>query len=209
MAPDEDKGAVIMTYKCNLIKIDDLKIGIAGEHLVCADLIMQGYDAFLSDQGLPYDVVADIRGRLTKIQVKTTRKHGNISQRTTAIPSYIYHIKRCGKGGKKILTETQIDLFALVCLDTGQVGYLLPSYVNSSVFIRVDNFKGSYPNELQKKRYDEVIKLKKSGMKNTEIANIMGINKSIVGKIISEKIKFHDVGKYFSDIKLEKIIDLV
>jgi hypothetical protein len=34
-------------------------MGKAAEHLVCADLLMKGYNAFLSAQGLPYDVVID------------------------------------------------------------------------------------------------------------------------------------------------------
>lgn len=40
-----------------LILSKELQLGKAGEHLVCFDLINQGYNAFLADQGLPYDVV--------------------------------------------------------------------------------------------------------------------------------------------------------
>jgi hypothetical protein len=36
-----------------------LELGKAAEHIVCADLILAGYRAFLADQGLPYDVVFD------------------------------------------------------------------------------------------------------------------------------------------------------
>ena len=43
---------------------DDLEVGKAAEHLVCADLITSGYRAFLSDQGLPYDILVDIDGRV-------------------------------------------------------------------------------------------------------------------------------------------------
>ena len=38
-------------------KSNMLQIGKAGEYLVCADLILKGYIAFLSEQGLPYDVI--------------------------------------------------------------------------------------------------------------------------------------------------------
>ena len=48
---------------------NELQIGKAGEHLACFDLISQGYHAFLSDQGLPYDIVLDIDGELRRIQV--------------------------------------------------------------------------------------------------------------------------------------------
>ena len=56
---------------------DDLELGKAAEHLVCADLIMQGYRAFLSDQGLPYDILVDVQGVFVRVQVKATRKPKN------------------------------------------------------------------------------------------------------------------------------------
>ena len=48
-----------------------LEIGKAAEHLVCADLIIQGYRAYLSDQGLPYDAVVDVSGHLIRVQIKS------------------------------------------------------------------------------------------------------------------------------------------
>jgi hypothetical protein len=55
----------------------ELEMGKAAEHLVCADLLMKGYNAFLSDQGLPYDVVIDLGRRLVRVQVKGTAKPKN------------------------------------------------------------------------------------------------------------------------------------
>ncbi|KKK68604.1 hypothetical protein LCGC14_2942380, partial [marine sediment metagenome] len=52
----------------------ELQIGKAGEHLVCFDLIRQGFNAFLADQGLPYDVLIDKGERIYRIQVKTCTK---------------------------------------------------------------------------------------------------------------------------------------
>ena len=52
-------------------------MGKAAEHLVCADLLMKGYNAFLSDQGLPFDVVIDLGRRLFRVQVKGTAKPKN------------------------------------------------------------------------------------------------------------------------------------
>ena len=46
--------------------ITDLQIGKAGEYLVCADLILNGYVAFLSEQGLPFDIVLDYNNKLYK-----------------------------------------------------------------------------------------------------------------------------------------------
>ena len=104
--------------------MNDLQIGIAGEHLVCADLITKGHHTYLSDQGLPYDVVADINGKLYKIQVKTTAKPRAIPQRKTYTPAYLFWIKRKGKNGNRIYTETDYDFMALVALDKKIVGYV-------------------------------------------------------------------------------------
>ena len=59
----------------------ELQIGKAGEYLVCADLILKGFVAYPSEQGLPYDVVLDIDGKLYKVQVKTTTTYRTIPQR--------------------------------------------------------------------------------------------------------------------------------
>lgn len=47
----------------------ELEIGKAAEHLVCADLILQGHKAFLADQGLSYNVVLDYKNKLWRVQV--------------------------------------------------------------------------------------------------------------------------------------------
>ncbi len=49
-------------------KLSDLELGKAAEHLVVADLILSGYRAYLTEQGLPYDVVVDHEGRLYRVQ---------------------------------------------------------------------------------------------------------------------------------------------
>ncbi len=42
--------------------ISDLAAGMAGEHLVMVDLLMQGYRAIMAEQHCPYDVVVDLLG---------------------------------------------------------------------------------------------------------------------------------------------------
>lgn len=37
-------------------------------------MMMHGHDCFHAAQGMPYDLVADVDGRLLRVQVKTTRK---------------------------------------------------------------------------------------------------------------------------------------
>lgn len=107
-----------------MILTNDLQTGVAGEHLVCADIIIKGYNAYLSDQGLPYDIVADIKGRLYKIQVKTTSKYRAVPQRKNHTPAYLFWIKRRGKGGKNTYKERDYDFMALVALDKKIIGYL-------------------------------------------------------------------------------------
>ena len=53
--------------------VTDLAAGTAAEHLVCADLLLQGYVAYLTDQNAAYDIVADKDGHLIRVQVKATR----------------------------------------------------------------------------------------------------------------------------------------
>lgn len=127
--------------------IDDLQIGKAGEYLVCADLIMSGYIAYPSEQGLPYDVVLDAGGRLLKVQVKTTRTHKQTPQRVNNSNTYAFNVKRRGKMNRELHTTTSCDLFALVALDERIVGYIPNAEVRQTMFFRVDGLRGSYRDE--------------------------------------------------------------
>ena len=187
---------------------NDLMIGVAGEHLVCFDLISRGFTCFMTEQGLPYDIIADINNKLVKIQVKTTRTHSEIPQRKNHYPSYLFHIRRCGKGGKKLYSENDVDVFAVVCVETKQVGYVSADRMPSTLSVRVDSFREKYLNEVQDFRAKEVIRLKSEGMSNTEIALSIGMDKSVVGKVVAGKSKKTDHGVYFSDLTLEKALCL-
>jgi hypothetical protein len=127
--------------------IADIQIGKAGEYLVCADLILKGFIAFPSEQGLPYDVIFDYKGRLLRVQVKTTRSSKNIPQRKLPVRGYIFNIKRCGKHNSKRTTENSCDLFALVALDTRTIGYLANKDVRETMNFRSKEFKGTYRDE--------------------------------------------------------------
>lgn len=127
--------------------IDDMQAGKAGEYLVCADLIAQGYVAYLSEQGLPYDVVLDTGDTLLKIQVKATRTHKQTPQRVSNINTYAFNVKRCGKGNKNFRSESSCDLFALVALDEKQIGYMKNKDVKQTMFFRVESMRGSYRDE--------------------------------------------------------------
>ena len=185
---------------------DHLMIGVAGEHLVCFDLITKGFTAFMSEQGLPYDLIAEINGKLTKIQVKTTRTHRAAPQRKNHYPSYTFDIRRCGKGGRSSYSSDDVDLFALVCIDTKQVGYVVADSMPSTLSVRVDAFKGKYLNEVQEARAHKVLELKSQGITNTEIGKIVGMDKSVVGRVINGGHKKTEHGVYFSDLTLESVL---
>jgi hypothetical protein len=182
---------------------NDLMIGVAGEHLVCFDLITRGFTCFMTEQGLPYDIIADINGRLVKVQVKATRTHSEIPQRKNHYPSYLFNIRRCGKGGRKLYGENDVDIFAVVCIETKQVGYVSANRMPSTLSVRVDSFKGNYLNEVQDFRAKEVIRLKSEGMSNTEIGRSIGMDKSVVGKVVKGESKKTDHGVYFADLTLD------
>ncbi len=102
-----------------------LEIGKAGEHLVCCDLISQGYRAFLSDQGLPYDVLVDLGSKFLRVQVKTTLapRELNCKGRQSRI-GYSFSARRCGKNGQQRFTDSDCDVVAFVGLDKKIIAYL-------------------------------------------------------------------------------------
>jgi len=104
----------------------ELAIGKAGEHLVCADLLKKGYEAFLSDQGMPYDLLLDNGVRLYKVQVKTCMKARNVnSQGRTKRIAYNFSVRRKGKNGCSRLSNRDCDIVALVALDINEIAYIL------------------------------------------------------------------------------------
>src|SRR3990167_11394037 len=99
---------------------NELQIGKAGEHLVCCDLILQGHNAFVSDQGLPFDIIAEKNGILKRIQVKTTTK---LISNNKAKDIYRFGLRRA-KGGKGRLKEVDCDYYAFVALDIKSIAYI-------------------------------------------------------------------------------------
>src|SRR5690242_8032614 len=128
----------------DLAIVDDLQCGKAGEYLVCADLIIKGFVAYPSEQGLPYDVVMDFNGRLLKVQVKTTRGLRQLAQRKNPIRAYQFNIRRRGKLNRQKTNKDSCHIFALVALDTKQIGYIANKDVKETMNFRPDNLKGSY-----------------------------------------------------------------
>lgn len=116
--------------------VTDLVAGVAAEHIVCADLLLDGWRAFLTDQYCPYDLAVEVDGRLLRVQVKATRTSKPIPQRTAQIPAYQWHIRRAGKGGARVYGAGEFDMLALVALDIRRIAYLPPSLKLQTVHIR-------------------------------------------------------------------------
>lgn len=183
---------------------NELQIGKAGEYIVCADLIMKGFVAFPSEQGLPYDVLLDIGHKLIRVQVKTTTAPRLVPQRSKPSQAYVFAIKRAGKNNKRLFVNGDVDLFALVCLDTRKVGYLLPDNTPTTINFRVDSLKGTYYDEkgiIDHKRISEL----KSSLTQTQIAKEMGLHIAAVNRMVREDYKPYETGaRYFSDIERER-----
>lgn len=181
-------------------KSNELQIGKAGEYLVCADLCMKGLVAFLSEQGLPYDVLIDVNGKLLKCQVKTTEKPRAIPQRHKNTEAYIFNIKRKGRDGKQVYNTNEVDVFALVSLDTKAVGYVLNKDMPGTLNIRIDSARGTYHDEKGLADYYNVIELNKTIKNQSEIARKLKINVATINRMLSKGYEpFKTNAKYFSD----------
>lgn len=120
-----DSREVLKTLPDNSIaSCDDLSAGLAAEHLVCADLLLAGYRAFLASQICPYDIAVESAGRLIRIQVKSTRRLRLTPQRANPTTAYLFYTRRAGKAGKRVYAADAFDMFALVALDVRCIAYL-------------------------------------------------------------------------------------
>lgn len=105
----------------------ELQIGKAGEHIACADLILQGFNAFLTDQGLPYDLIVQTPRGISRVQVKATLKTVTYGRSNEV---YRFGLRR-GKGSYDRIADVEVDYFAFVALDLKMVAYLRPIQLQS------------------------------------------------------------------------------
>ena len=179
---------------------NELQKGKAGEYLVCADLILKGFVAFISEQGLPYDVVLDTGKRLLKIQVKTSYGTRKVTQRRMESQMYIFNIKRHGKNNQKRYADGEVDLFALVCLSTRKIGYLTNADMPETINIRADELKGTYYDEKGVKDTEAVLNARARGLNQTQTAKELGLGFATVNRICAKDHKpFLTNARYFSD----------
>lgn len=193
-----------------MIEITDMQAGKAGEYLVCADLILKGHIAFPSEQGLPFDVIADISSRLIRIQVKTTRTHVALHQRAEHTPGYIFHVRRMGKEGRGRYEDGVVDLFALVALDTREIGYVAARDVKTTMIFRTKTFAGKYRGEDKDLRLAIVKELKGNGASLREIKEKTGLDKSYISRLLAGKEnRTVATGRYLADYELSKALEVL
>lgn len=182
--------------------LSDMQAGKAGEYLVCHDLIMKGAIAYPSEQGLPYDVVLDMNGWLKKIQVKTTQAPRVVPQRNKESKAYIFNIKRHGKNNTKKYTNDDVDIFALVSLDSMQVSYLVNEDMPATLNLRVDSLRGSYYDEKGAADFERVLELSEGGFSMREISSMTGVHYSTVSRMLKPDYKPFKTGAvYMGDLK--------
>lgn len=99
-------------------EFDPMRVGKSGEYFVLSDLLLQGFDAFLSDQGLSYDIVVCVGDELKRLQVKSTQKLNNLSLYTFSLRQQ----RRNDKNKRRNIDET--DFVAFVALDRKKVAYM-------------------------------------------------------------------------------------
>jgi hypothetical protein len=129
-------------------RLSDLELGKAAEHLVVSDLILSGYRAYLTEQGLPYDVVVDDGETLYRVQVKASRCAKRMPQRACNTPGYLYNVRRAGKGGRRLYADDEFDIVALVAMDLRIVAYLpFKGRVLQTIYLRPPGHQGSARTE--------------------------------------------------------------
>ena len=181
---------------------NELQKGKAGEYLVCADLILKGFIAFISEQGLPYDIILDTGKKLFKVQVKTTEIFRKVPQRNKDTLCYIFNIKRHGKIRQNIYSENEVDLFALVCLDTRKIMYLKNGEMPETINVRADELKGTYYDEVGIEVYQQAKELQENGLSSySEIARRLNKDVAYIHRILKLDFKpYITNARYVSDL---------
>ena len=100
----------------------ELRIGRAGQHLVMFDLLSKGFCCCQTEEGMPYDIVVDLAGLMIRLQVKTTMKPARMNEEYRTA-TYLFHVRRAGKRGRREYVMGEFEGFALVCMDTRNVWY--------------------------------------------------------------------------------------
>lgn len=116
-----------------MTKMDRAVCGHAAQHYVCFDLARRGLSTFNNPfEHSPYDIIADHRGRLLRIQVKGTSapyvaERSRVNSKWT-VNAYQFHI--CEK-------QLEVcDLIAFVAVDLQTIIYRTPATLENKTGIQ-------------------------------------------------------------------------
>jgi len=148
-------------------------------------------------------IFADTGNKIIKVQVKATESPKITNQWRGRSEAYVFNIKRKGSNGAKKYLNNEVDLFALVSLDTMQVGYIKNCDMPTTINIRVDNIKGSYHDEKGIINYNNIIKLNNKSIR--EIISITGLSETSIRNILRKGYEpFKTKALYMSDLTRNK-----
>lgn len=140
--PGDYAGSGTRVRNCNLRVSAEMEIGRAGEYLVMADLLLNGWVAYPTSQGVPYDIAVDIGDRILRVQVKSTKMPKTPAALNRGTPLYVFHTRRAGKQGRRRYSNDDFDVLALVALDRRLIAYYaLADTRNDSIAIRVPGLR--------------------------------------------------------------------
>ena len=180
---------------------DKFQIGKAGEYLVCADLLLKGFNVSPAGEALPYDLLLDTGKKILKVQVKTTETHRKTNQWRGVSGAYVFSIKRKGSNSEKRYEDNEVDIFALVALDTMQIGYIKNEDMPTTINIRVEELRGQYHDEKGIEIQRKAIELQEDGLTVKEICQELGLGNTSVRNYLKEDFEpFITKAKYMSDL---------
>ena len=141
MAEPKDHGLIgesAVVQHHNLRVSAEMEIGRAGEYLVMADLLLNGWVAYPTSQGVPYD----IGDRVLRVRVKSTKMPKTPASLNRSTPLYMFHARRAGKGGRRRYSAEDFDVLALVALDRRLIAYYASADCgNDCIAIRVPGLR--------------------------------------------------------------------
>lgn len=115
--------------------MDRAVCGHAAQHFVCYDLSVRGLHVFNNPfEHSPYDIIADYKGRLLRVQVKGTAapyvaERSQEGKSNWTVNAYQFHI-----------SEEQLkvcDLIAFVALDIQKIVYRTPATLRNRTGIQI------------------------------------------------------------------------
>ena len=184
---------------------DKFQLGKAGEYLTCADLLLKGFNVSPAGETLPYDLLLDTGEKILRVQVKTTETYRTTNQWRGVSGAYVFSIKRKGANSEKKYDDNEVDIFAVVTLDTMQIGYIKNKDMPTTINIRVEKLRGQYHDEKGIANQRMAMELNDKGFTVKEISRELNLSDSSIRNYLKRDFKpFITKAKYMSDLKRDR-----